>query len=119
MNKDIANQKQLPLTEPTFFVLLSIAPAPKHGYAIKKEVEKLSDGRLVLSTGTLYGVIRRLLEKGWIKRIDEPEFGVGQRGRKTYKLTRKGKRILTAETTRIKSLATTAAHRLSFQGGDE
>jgi DNA-binding PadR family transcriptional regulator len=119
MNKNIVNQKELPLTEPTFFILLSIAPAPKHGYAIKKEVEKLSDSRVVLSTGTLYGVIRRLLEKGWIKRIEEPEIGVTGRGRKTYKLTRMGRRILAAETTRLRSLATTAAHRLGVQGSDE
>ena len=47
----------LPLREPTFFILLSLSPGPKHGYAILKEVEALSDGRVRLSTGTLYGAI--------------------------------------------------------------
>lgn len=61
--------EELPLTETTFFILLSLSPKPKHGYAMMKDVESLSEGRIRLSTGTLYGAIKRLLEKGWIKRL--------------------------------------------------
>ncbi len=53
-------------------ILLSLAPGPKHGYAILKEVETLSDGRVKLSTGTLYGAIERLLDQDWIRRVDDP-----------------------------------------------
>ena len=63
---------RLPLREPTFFILLSLSPGPKHGYAILKEVEALSDGRVRLSTGTLYGAIKRLLDDDWIRRVDDP-----------------------------------------------
>lgn len=45
----------------TFFILLSISNKAKHGYAIMKDVEHLSSGRVKLSTGTLYGAISRLL----------------------------------------------------------
>jgi len=56
----------LPLTEATFFILLSLAPGAKHGYAILKEVPLLSQQRVTLSTGTLYGALKRLLTAGWI-----------------------------------------------------
>ena len=47
-------QTQLPLTEATYFILLSLAPGPRHGYAIMKDVHSLSHGHVTLSTGTLY-----------------------------------------------------------------
>lgn len=99
----------LPLSESTFLILLSLAPRPKHGYAIMKGVEALSDGRVQLSTGTLYGAIKRLLEQEWIERFDEAE--VNGRERKAYRLTNLGRRILEAETVRMQSLVTAAHQR--------
>ena len=52
----------LPLTEPVLLILLSLAGEPRHGYSILKDVEQMSDGRVCLSTGTLYGALRRLLD---------------------------------------------------------
>ena len=51
-----------PLSEPVMLMLTSLASEPKHGYALLKDVEELSNGRVQLSTGTLYGAIHRLLE---------------------------------------------------------
>jgi len=101
--------RNLPLTEVTYFVLLSLAGQPKHGYAIQKEVRVLSHGRVVLSTGTLYGALKRLLEQEWIERVDEPEQANEVRAetgrpRKAYTLTPLGRRILGAELARLKSL---------------
>lgn len=112
------NNTPLPLTEAAFFVLLSLAPKPKHGYAILKEVESLSHHRVSLSTGTLYGVIKRLLEQGWIEPIDETDFTEGapdepKRGRKAYTLTELGQRNLQAETERLQSLVAVAQLRLA------
>src|ERR1700728_4212550 len=59
-----------PLTEPVFLVLLSLVQAPRHGYALLRDTETLSGGRVRLSTGTLYGVIHRLLESKWIERFE-------------------------------------------------
>ena len=95
----------LPLTETTYFILLSLLPQPKHGYAIMKNVQALSEDRVILSTGTLYGAIKRLLEQGWIERValaeEEQENG---RERKAYALTRTGHRMLEVETERLQAL---------------
>lgn len=99
---------QLPLREPTFFILLSLSPGPKHGYAILKGVENLSDGRLQLSTGTLYGAIKRLLDRGWIRRVDDPLPNGTERERKAYNLTELGRSILNAEFARLKKLVNVA-----------
>jgi DNA-binding PadR family transcriptional regulator len=102
-------QSQLPLTETTLLILLSLVPQPRHGYAIMKEVDGMSNGRIQLSNGTLYGAIKRMLEQGWIERYDETV--VDGRERKAYRLTDIGQRILDAELTRMQSLLTVAQQR--------
>lgn len=106
-------QTTSPLTEATFFILLSLSSAPKHGYAIMKEVKELSQGRINFSTGTLYGAIRRLLEQGWIKRVSDPEPNPTDRERKAYALTDKGRRVVDAEMQRLRSLLSMAEKRTS------
>ena len=108
MHDPADSHEYLPLTEATFFILLSLAPQPKHGYAMLKEVETLSQGRVRLSTGTLYGAIKRLLERNWIRRIDEGEAEKGGRPRKAYTLTDHGRRALNAELERLDGLVRTA-----------
>ncbi len=106
-------QPTSPLTEATFHILLSLSPAPKHGYAIMKEVKALSKGRVVLSTGTLFGALRRLLEQDWIKRVKDPEPNPTDRERKAYALTEKGRKVVNAEIERLKLLLATAKQRTS------
>jgi DNA-binding PadR family transcriptional regulator len=102
---------QLPLTEATFFILLSLSTGKKHGYLIMKDVGRLSDGRVTLSTGTLYGGLGRMLDQGWIARVDdEPD---GGRPRKAYVLSDLGRRILAAETRRLGTLVDAARLRLA------
>ena len=102
---------QLPLSEATFFILLSLAAGSKHGYAIMKEVEALSEGRVSLSTGTLYGALKRMLESEWIERFDEPDATQTGRVRKAYRLTDLGRRLLEAETARMHRLVRAARRR--------
>ena len=106
-------QSNLPLTETTFFILLSLAPQPKHGYAIMKDVEALSHGRVRLSTGTLYGAIKRMLEQGWIERIEGDEEQENGRIRKSYQLTDIGQRILEAERERLGALMAAAQEAMA------
>jgi DNA-binding PadR family transcriptional regulator len=106
-------QPTSPLTEATFFILLSLSPAPKHGYAIMKEVRALSNGRIVFSTGTLYGALRRLLEQDWIKRVADPEPNPTDRERKAYTLTEKGRKVVNAEKERLRSLLIAAEQQTS------
>jgi DNA-binding PadR family transcriptional regulator len=100
-----------PLREPTFYILLSLSPGPKHGYAILKDVETLSEGRVLLSTGTLYGAIKRLLDRDWIKRAADPEPDHTERDRKAYALTEHGRRALNAEVERLRKLLVVAQIR--------
>jgi DNA-binding PadR family transcriptional regulator len=97
-----------PLTEPVLLILLSLAEHPRHGYSILKDVEEVSAGRVVLSTGTLYGALRRLLDDGWIERFEESDT---TRGRQAYRLSSKGRRTLQAEVGRLKQLTRVAALR--------
>jgi len=106
MNTDEEMKQFLPLTEATFFILLSLSPGPKHGYAIMKSVNQLSAGRILFSTGTLYGALKRLLDQGWIVRNEEGDV-VGDessRSRKQYELTTLGKSILRLEISRMNDL---------------
>ena len=97
-----------PLTEPVLLILVSLAAQPRHGYSILKDVEKVSDGRVVLSTGTLYGALRRLLDDSWIERFDEDDT---TRGRQAYRLSALGRRTLQAEIARLKQLTRVASLR--------
>jgi len=94
-----------PLTEPVFLVLLSLVQSPRHGYALLKDAESLSGGRVRLSTGTLYGVIHRLLESKWIERFETDDTS---RDKQSYRLTSLGRRFLQAELARMKQLTRAA-----------
>jgi DNA-binding PadR family transcriptional regulator len=108
-------QTNLPLTEATYFILLSLATGPKHGYAIMKEAQQLSQDRVILSTGTLYGALKRLLEQGWIERANDLAPVENGRHRKAYTLTKQGQRILGAEVERLGVLMK-AAHLQALGG---
>lgn len=98
-------QKFLPLSEQVYFILLSLAKEPKHGYAIAKDVRFLSAERVVLSVSTLYTLLKRLLEDGWIRRSgDDSALEENSRSRKTYELTDLGRQILTVDVARLKQL---------------
>jgi len=94
----------LPLTPALFHVLLSLADGEKHGYAILKEVEQRTTGTVVLSTGTLYGIIKRLLAEGMIR-----ESAAGSDERRTaYRLTAFGRKVALAEAERLRDLVASA-----------
>ncbi len=95
---------QIPLTEATFLILLSLASGSRHGYAIQKDVKTLSVDRVFLSTGTLYGALKRLVEQGWIERLGEDGSEEGGRPRKEYRLSEQGRRIFNAEAARLQHL---------------
>jgi DNA-binding PadR family transcriptional regulator len=101
-----------PLTESTYFILLSLSPKPKHGYAIMKDVKTLSENRIILSTGTLYGALKRLLDQGWILRLNDAQSKGTVRDRKVYKLSEHGRRALKEEIARLNKLLTAANQRV-------
>jgi DNA-binding PadR family transcriptional regulator len=101
---------QSPLTEPVLLLLLSLAQQPRHGYSIMKDVEQISAGRVMLSTGTLYGALQRLLSQGWIEQFEEEE---SSRDRRAYRLTPRDRRSLRGEIERMKHLTKVAALRVA------
>jgi DNA-binding PadR family transcriptional regulator len=109
-------EPELPLTEATLCILISLLPGPRHGYAIMQDVRALSGGRVMLSTGTLYGALKRLLEAGWIARdASDPDTPSG-RAQKHYRLTEGGRRVFNAELARMQELLKIARTRAA-EGG--
>ena len=85
------------LTEAVYYILLSLTQ-PLHGYGIMQNVEQLSNGRVKLAAGTLYGAINTLLEKGWIVTASE------ENRKKEYLITKQGKEMLQDEIIRLQEL---------------
>jgi len=99
-----------PISEPVLLILLSLAMQPRHGYAILQDTERMSDGRVRLSTGTLYGALSRLLEDKWIERFADKDTA---RGKQSYRLTPLGRRNLQMEVSRLEHL-TQLANRVAW-----
>lgn len=87
------------LTEAVYYILLSLVE-PMHGYGIMQKAESLSNGRVKLAAGTLYGAINSLLEKGWITALP----GEKDSRKKEYQITQEGRQALEAELLRLKEL---------------
>src|SRR5580692_2701546 len=97
------------ISEPVLLILASLADQPRHGYSLLKDIEALSGGRVRLSTGTLYGALRRLLEVAWIERFDQEDTS---REKQAYRLTATGRDRLQLELDRMKQLMKVAGARL-------
>ncbi|MBQ9047315.1 MAG: PadR family transcriptional regulator [Solobacterium sp.] len=87
------------LTETTYYILLALYK-PNHGYGIMQKAEELSEGRVRLAAGTLYGALNALCDKGWIVQLPVES---GSR-RKDYRLTEKGFAVLENELARLEKL---------------
>ena len=99
----------LPLTPIVFQVLLSLADADRHGYAIIREVERRTDGLMVLRTGTLYTVMKRLLDLDLVEESDaRPSPDQDDERRRYYRVTAFGRAVMEAEAHRLESLVALA-----------
>lgn len=94
------------MTPAAFHVLLTLADGPRHGYLILKDVEERTGGEVVLSTGTLYGLIKRFLDDELILEM-RPAAGDDER-RRTYRLTVLGRDVAQAEAARLERLVAAA-----------
>ena len=93
-----------PLTESYFYILMCLYGGDNHGYGIMQMTEQLSNGRVKIGSGTMYGATGNMLKKGWI--VECPDLG-GER-RRMYRLTHEGRRIFLEEYRRISELAESA-----------
>ena len=96
----------LPLTPAAFHVLLALSDSPKHGYLILKDVEERTGGGVRLSTGTLYGLIKRFLDDELI--VELPAEVDGNERRRPYRLTPFGRQVARAEALRLEQMVIAA-----------
>lgn len=102
LGKKRTAESYLPLTPALFHVLLALADGEKHGYVISKEIARRTNNEVKLSTGTLYGVIKRLLDDSLIEESEErPDFSLDDQRRRYYRLTKLGKAVAEAEAERM------------------
>ncbi|MGH3175180.1 MAG: PadR family transcriptional regulator, partial [Streptosporangiaceae bacterium] len=104
------------MTGQAFFVLTALADGPRHGYGIVGEVADLSQGRVQLKIGSLYGVLDRLTTEGLIE-PDREEAHDG-RLRRYFRLTRDGRRALAAEAELRAATARVVRTRLGLTGAE-
>jgi DNA-binding PadR family transcriptional regulator len=93
----------LPLTPAMFHVLLCLVEGDRHGYRILKEVPARTGGKVSLSTGTLYGIIKRLLDDGLAAEVRQADDR-----RRAYRLTAFGRQVAAAEARRLEALVSGA-----------
>jgi len=113
MNDQKHVSENLPLTETVFLILLSMVKGPIHGYAIMKDVHRLSYERIDLSTGTLYGALKRMRTQGWIEPAELSGKQVRGRERKGYRMTALGQNIFKADLKRLQGLIQAVRMRVS------
>lgn len=94
------------IREPSFFLLAALLDGPKHGYALISEVASLSEGRLTLQVGTLYGALERLEQQGWV--AESGTEVVAGRHRKYFAITDDGVAALEGESQRLSARAARA-----------
>lgn len=98
-----------------YYLLLALAGGARHGLAMARDVERLSDRDIKLWPATLYGTLDELLDRRWIEEVEEHPADESEKKR-FYTLTRSGRQALAAETDRLAALVRTARTRLRRTG---
>ncbi len=94
-----------PLSPAAFSILLALKDGEKHGYLILREVAERTQGQVRLLPGTLYNLLKRMLEDGWIEELDErPDPALDDERRRYYRLSGLGEQVLNQEACRLESL---------------
>ncbi len=104
MAKELDLRTLMPLTETSFYILISLLE-PLHGYAIMQKVEKLSSGRIIFGPGTLYGALNNLQVLGLIAPYGKT---TGSERRKTYWITDAGRQLVDLEIARLQEMVSNA-----------
>jgi DNA-binding PadR family transcriptional regulator len=99
------------MTELSLQVLLALGDGPAHGYAIGKDIEERSAGRIDPTTGSLYQAIKRLTEDGWIRSVAGPDRRDHDARRKYFALTSAGRREAAAEIRRLEAIVSVGRRR--------
>ena len=99
----------VPLPVAQLHILLALATGDKHGYAIMREVEVLTEGTVTMGPGTLYGAVKKMLKAGLVEESDErPDPEMDDQRRRYYRISGLGERVLEAEVNRMERLSRAA-----------
>ncbi len=98
-------KKIVPLTEATYLILMSLVK-PLHGYGIMQKIEAISEQRVKMGPGTLYGGLSSLVEKRLIRKMDDSTTADDGDRKKMYVITELGLEVLEKEYLRLKQLVT-------------
>lgn len=105
----------LPLSPVVFEMLLALCEGERHGYALKREITRRTEGRLNPGPGVLYGTISKLLEQRMIEESDErPDAHLDDERRRYYRITTFGKKVAQAEAARMRELVRMTERRLGL-----
>ncbi len=105
MAQDDEVRAHLPLPPPIFHMLLALYQGERHGYALKREILRRTDGKLNLGAGALYGSIARMLERGLVEEsAARPDLHLDDERRRYYRITPLGRRVAQAEVERLRDL---------------
>ena len=102
---------EVPLKPHWFYILLALAEGERHGLAVARDVQALSDGAVRLWPATLYGSLEELRSRRWIEELDEHPEQESER-RRYYRITKAGRAMLTEEAERLGRLARLARSRV-------
>jgi DNA-binding PadR family transcriptional regulator len=106
-----------PLPAAAFQIMLALAGGDLHGYAVMRQVEEQTGGRLRLGPGTLYGSIQTLLEGKLIEEVDRPEkIEVRSERRRYYRLTVAGRKMARSEAEKMADVLRVARTRKILRG---
>ena len=102
-------QDLLPLTPAMFHVLVALGDGDRHGYAVIQDVAARTGGRVQIGTGTLYGIVKRLLADGLVVESKRrPPAADDDERRRYYRLTPFGREVVAAETARLEEMVDAA-----------
>ncbi len=105
----------LPLTPTVFHILVALAGEARHGYAVAREVESVTEGSISMGPGTLYGSLQRMSEWGLIEEADNPgDDGLHAQRRRYYGMTALGRAALRAESERLLRAVHVAQERMGI-----
>jgi DNA-binding PadR family transcriptional regulator len=112
-------EAQLPLTPTVYHILLALADQERHGYGIMQEVATMTQGRINMGPGTLYGSIKRMLKAKLIEESDErPDSDMDDERRRYYRLSAFGREVLLAESQRLAALVQVAREKFNLDGAE-
>jgi DNA-binding PadR family transcriptional regulator len=97
------------------YVLLALSDGERHGYAIIKEIESVTDGALSILPGTLYRIVKQLVDDGWIAEVSGSE--AKDERRRYYRLTPRGRKAAQSEVARMAMIVSIARARRLFPTG--